>query len=176
VRHFGSPYRPRFEHVALASWVAGDSDPATLRREFPQMLEDFERTHGRIRRWYVGRRVFAAACLTERDEILVTLGRNLPAGSEELVGLLSRCQQVAHTASRRLAPGERRTCQELTFSVIEEALRLLDSADGPHAAGAVGPVHRRLDKAHVFMLRRAMPPAGRLRSRMTVPALRRRRG
>ena len=172
MRHFGSHCRPRLEHVALASWVAGDSDPATLRREFPQMLEDFERAHGRIRRWFVGQRVFAAACLTEDDEISVTLGRNLPPGSDELVRLLSRCQQVAYTASRRLSPGERRTCQELTFSVIEEALRLLDSSDGSHAAAAVGTVHRRLDKAHVFMLRRAMPPGGRLRSRVRV----RRRG
>lgn len=168
MKEFGSHFRPRFEHVALASWVAGDSDPATLRREFPRMLEDFERANGRICRWYVGRKVFAAACLTEHDEIVVTLGRNLPAGSDELVELLRRCQQVAHTARHRLAPRERRTCQDLTFSVIEEVLRLLDNADGVDAGARVATVHRRLDKAHVFMLRRAMPPPGRLRARMTV--------
>jgi hypothetical protein len=174
VKQFGSHNRPRFEHVALASWIAGDSDPATLRREFPQMLEDFERVNGRIRRWYVGSQVFAAACLTERDEIVVTVGRNLPAGSDELVQLLRRCQEVAHTARRRLAPRERRSCQDLTFSVVEETLRLLDNPGGVHNAAAVGTVHQRLDKAHVFMLRRAMPSEGRFRAHMSALPLRRR--
>ena len=152
--------RPRFEHLALAAWIARDVDEderTALRREFPDLLDDFERVNGRICRWYVGHEIFASACLTEHDEIAITLGRNLPDGSDDLVTLLSRCQFVAGAAGSRLGRFDRRMCQNMTFSVIEEALRLVDRA----AAVDVGDrtlalLHTRLNHAEAFMLRCGM--------------------
>jgi hypothetical protein len=75
--------RPRFEHVALAAWVArgpDDDERSALRREFPDLLDDFEQANGRICRWYLGHEIFAAACLTEHDEIVITLGATSPPG------------------------------------------------------------------------------------------------
>jgi hypothetical protein len=149
--------RPRFEHVALAAWVArrpDDDERSALRREFPELLDDFERVNGRICRWYLGHEIFAAACLTERDEIAITLGRNLPGGADDLVTVLSRCQSLATVASGRLGRFDLRMCQNMTFSVIEEALRLLDRAAGVEAGpGTLGLLHRRLNHAEAFMLR-----------------------
>jgi hypothetical protein len=149
--------RPRFEHVALAAWVArgpDDDERSALRREFPDLLDDFERTNGRICRWYLGREIFAAACLTEQDEIVITLGRHLPGGSDDLVTVLSRCQSLATVAAGRLGRFDLRMCQNMTFSVIEEALRLLDRADGVDAGpGTLALLHRRLNHAEAFMLR-----------------------
>jgi hypothetical protein len=157
--------RPRFEHVALAAWVARhpeDDERTALRREFPELLDDFERANGRICRWYLGHEVFVAACLTEQDEIIITLGRNLPDGSDDLVALLSRCQSLAGAGYQRLGRLDCRMCQNMTFSVIEEALRLLDRADGVDARPtAIGLLHRRLNHAEAFMLRcgmRRRPP------------------
>ena len=92
---------PRFAHVAMASFLARskhveENERATLRREFPAMLEHFERTNGQLVRWYMAQKVFAAAALTDRDDIVVSLGRRLPAGSAELVDLVRCCQQVAY--------------------------------------------------------------------------------
>jgi hypothetical protein len=149
--------RPRFENVALAAWVArrpDDDERSALRREFPDLLDDFERENGRICRWYLGREIFAAACLTEHDEIVITLGRNLPDGSDDLLGVLSRCRSLASIAGSRLGRFDRRMCQNMTFSVIEEALRMLDRAAGIDAEpGAIGLLHRRLNHAEAFMLR-----------------------
>lgn len=150
--------RPRFAHVALASYLGRRDDVAAderaiLRREFPSLLERFERSDGRLVRWYVARDVFAAAALTEHDEVSVTLGRELPPGSAELVELLRRCQQVAFTARHRLARFDRRQCQNMVFSVIEEAVRRLDSADPVQAGASLRPLGRRLDEAEEFMLR-----------------------
>jgi hypothetical protein len=148
--------RPRFEHVALAAWVArqpDDDERTALRREFPDLLDDFERENGRICRWYLGHEIFAAACLTEHDEIVITLGR-MPDGSEDLLGVLSRCRSLAGVASHRLGRFDLRMCQNMTFSVIEEALRLLDRAAGVDAEpGVIGLLHRRLNHAEAFMLR-----------------------
>jgi hypothetical protein len=149
--------RPRFEHVALAAWVArrpDEDERSALRREFPDLLDDFERENGRICRWYVGHEIFAAACLTEHDEIVVTVGRNLPDAPDDLLTVLSRCQSLAGAAVARLGRFDRRMCQNMTFSVIEEALRLLDRADGVDAEpGAAGLLHRRLNHAEAFILR-----------------------
>jgi hypothetical protein len=91
--------------------------------------------------------------MTDRDDISLTLGRKLPAGSEDFVELLRRCQQVAYTAWHRLAPFDRRMCQNMVFSVIEETLRRLD-VDGPAIdEGCRAPLHKRLDEAEDFMLR-----------------------
>jgi len=149
--------RPRFEHVALAAWVArgpDDDERSALRREFPDLLHDFEQANGRICRWYLGHEIFAAACLTEHDEIVITLGRNLPAGSGGLVNVLSRCESLAGIAASRLGRFDLRMCQNMTFSVIEEALRLLDRAAGVEAGpGTLALLHRRLGHAEAFMLR-----------------------
>jgi hypothetical protein len=152
--------RPRFEHVVLAAWVArrpGDDERSALGREFPDLLEDFETANGRICRSYVGHEIFAAGCLTDQDEILITLGYHLPEGADDLVVLLDRCRSLAGVASRRLGRPDRRMCQNMTFSVAEEALRLLDRAAGVEAApGALALLHRRLDQAEAFMLRCGM--------------------
>jgi hypothetical protein len=149
---------PRFAHLALAACLArSDKTPpeerAVLRREYPLMFRQFERKNGRIVRWYTARRVFAAAALTEQDDITVTLGRDLPAGSEELVDLLRRCQQVAYTAWHRLTRFDRRQCQNMIFSVIEEALRQLDGPGRAKADRSLRPLVKRLNEAEDFMLR-----------------------
>jgi hypothetical protein len=149
---------PRFAHVALAAYLArSDQVPseerAVLRHEFPDMFEQFERTNGRIVRWYIAREVFAAAALTDRDEITVTLGRDLRPQSAELVELIRRCQQVAYTAWHRLHRFDRRQCQTMIFSVVEEALRRLDTRARVQPDECLGPLRERLDQAEEFMLR-----------------------
>jgi hypothetical protein len=149
---------PRFAHVALASYLArdetvSDEERATLRRHFPGLLERFEQTNGRLIRWYIARNVFAAAALTSKDDIQVTLGRDLPAGSAGLVDLVRRCQQVAYTAWHRMAPFDRRQCQNMIFSIIEEALRRLDSPRPIESDECFAALNDRLDQAEEFMLR-----------------------
>jgi hypothetical protein len=150
--------KPRFAHVALASYLARrpdvpEADRALLRRHFPDMLERFERSSGRIVSWYMATEVFAAAALTDNDGISVSLGRELPPGSAELVDLIRRCQQVAYSAWHRLNRFDRRQCQTMVFQVIEEALRRLDT-DGPvRTDDCMGPLKDRLDQAEDFMLR-----------------------
>jgi hypothetical protein len=150
--------RPRFAHVALASYLARspdvpDADRALLRRNFTDMFERFERSSGRIVSWYMAREVFAAAALTDKDGISVTLGRELPPGSEELVGLIRRCQQVAYTAWHRLNRFDRGQCQTMIFQVIEEALRRIDTDGTVRSDECMGPLKDRLDQAEEFMLR-----------------------
>jgi hypothetical protein len=150
--------QPRFAHVALASYLARrtdvpEADRAILRHNFADMFERFERSSGRIVSWYMATEVFAAAALTDKDGISVTLGRELPPGSAELVDLIRRCQQVAYSAWHRLNRFDRRQCQTMVFQVIEEALRRLDT-DGPvRTDDCLGPLKDRLDQAEEFMLR-----------------------
>ena len=149
---------PRFAHIALASYLARSEEVSAkersvLRREFAHMFDRFERTNGRIVRWYMSREVFAAAVLTDRDDITVTLGRQLRPGSEQLVDLLRRCQQVAYSSWHRLTPFDRRQCQNMIFSVIEEALRLLDSKEKVESGGCLRALTKRLNEAEEFMLR-----------------------
>jgi hypothetical protein len=149
---------PRFAHVAMASFLARsehveENERATLRREFPAMLEHFERANGQLVRWYMAEKVFAAAALTDRDDIVVSLGRRLPAGSAELVDLVRCCQQVAYSAWHRIAPFDRRQCQNMIFSVIEEALRRLDTSGRVADDACLAPLTNRLREAEEFMLR-----------------------
>jgi hypothetical protein len=149
---------PRFAHVALASYLGRsdstcDSEREVLRKAYPDMYEQFERKNGRILRWYSARKVFAAAALTEQDDISVTLGRDLPAGSAEHVNLLRRCQEVAYTAWHRLTRYDRRQCQNMIFSVIEEALRQLDSSGRVRSGQSMKQLVTRLNEAEEFMLR-----------------------
>jgi hypothetical protein len=150
--------RPRFAHVALASYLARspdvpETDRALLRRNFTDMFERFERSSGRIVSWYMAREVFAAAALTDKDGISVTLGRELPPGSAELVDLIRRCQQVAYTAWHRLNRFDRGQCQTMIFQVIEEALRRIDTDGTVRTDDCIGPLRDRLDQAEDFMLR-----------------------
>jgi hypothetical protein len=149
---------PRFAHVAIASFLARsknveEHERETLRREFPDLLDHFERTNGQLVRWYMAEKVFAAAALTDRDDIVVSLGRRLPAGSAELVDLVRCCQQVAYSAWHRLAPFDRRQCQNMIFSVIEEALRRLDTSRRVADDLCLAPLTKRLRDAEQFMLR-----------------------
>src|SRR5918997_633364 len=150
--------RPRFAHVALASRRARppavpETDRALLRRNFTDMFERFERSSGRIVSWYMAKEVFAAAALTDKDGISVTLGRKLPPGSEELVNLIRRCQQVAYSAWHRLNTFDRRQCQTMVFQVIEEALRRIDTDGAVRSEDCLGPLGDRLDQAEEVMLR-----------------------
>ena len=149
---------PRFAHVALASYLARrpdvpEADRALLRRSFPDMFERFERSSGRIVSWYMATEVFAAAALTDKDGISVSLGRELPPGSAELVDLIRRCQQVAYSAWHRLNRFDRRQCQTMIFQVIEEALRQIDTDGAVRSEDCLGPLKDRLDQAEEFMLR-----------------------
>jgi hypothetical protein len=150
--------RPRFADVAMASYLARSSevpeaDRAFLRRNFADMFGRFEESSGRIVNWYVASEVFAAAALTDGEGVAVTLGRELPPGSEELVNLIRRGQQVAYSAWHRLNRFDRRQCQTMVFQVIEEALRRLDT-DGPvRSDDCLQPLEDRLDQAEEFMLR-----------------------
>jgi hypothetical protein len=150
--------QPRFAHVALASYLARrpdvpEADRDILRRNFAGMFERFERGSGRIVSWYMATEVFAAAALTDKDGISVTLGRQLPPGSAELVDLIRRCQQVAYSAWHRLNRFDRRQCQTMVFQVIEEALRRLDTDGVVRSDDCMGPLKDRLDQAEEFMLR-----------------------
>ena len=98
--------------------------------------------------------MLASAALTEQDHLAVTLGPRVPAGSEALVELVRRCQQVGYTAWHRLAPYDRRLCEDMVFSVVEEALRRLDGEEGVEEQEAcVAHLGQRLDEAEEFMLR-----------------------
>ena len=150
--------QPRFADVAMASYLARsaevpESDRDYLRRHFNDMFQRFEEGSGRIVSWYVASEVFAAAALTERDGVSVTLGRELPRGTDELVNLIRRCQQVAFSAWHRLDRMDRVHCQAMVFQVVEEALRRLDTDEADRADDCMGPLRDRLDEAEDFMLR-----------------------
>jgi hypothetical protein len=150
--------RPLFAHIAMAARLASDDDVpeaerVALRREFPGLLARFENAEGRILRWYMGTDVFAAAVLTSKDGIQVTLGHDLPAGSAQLVELIRRCQQIAFTAWHRLAAYDRRLCQNMIFSVIEESLRRMDTDGRVRERSCLKALSGRLDEAEQFMLR-----------------------
>jgi hypothetical protein len=150
----------RFGHVALAAWLGRNEErlPAeqrgAVRDAFPRLLDAFERREGGLRRWYFGRNVLASAALTDQDHLAVTVGPRVPAGSEALVELVRRCQQLGYTAWHRLAPYDRRLCEDMVFSVVEEALRRLDGKEGVDDDEAcVARLGQRLDEAEEFMLR-----------------------
>jgi hypothetical protein len=150
--------QPRFADVAMASYLARSDevpevDREFLRSRFNDMFQRFEEGSGRIVSWYVASEVFAAAALTEKDGISVTLGRELPRGTDELVNLIRRCQQVAFSAWHRLDRLDRVHCQAMVFQVIEEALRRLDTDEVGRADDCMGPLRDRLDQAEDFMLR-----------------------
>jgi hypothetical protein len=74
--------------------------------------------------------------------------------TDDLLTVLGRCQSLASAATERLDSLDRRMCQNMIFSVVEEAQRLLDPAAGLDAQpSAVALLDRRLSHAEAFMLR-----------------------
>ena len=73
--------------------------------------------------------------------------------TDELLTVLGRCQSLASAAAERLGRLDRRMCQNMIFSVVEEAQRLLDPAAGVDAdPSAIALLNRRLSHAEAFML------------------------
>src|SRR4051794_35130463 len=169
-----------FLHVALA-YQFGHREPVpgqcsaedreVCRRNFPRVLKAFERDHGRINRGYFANHIFAAAALTERDEVGIVLGGgDSGVADSRSVRLIMRAQELAYAAWHRLHKYDRRQCQAMIFSVVVELLRRHDMPAAPPPAartnGAsadradVGPdeddfelLTRQLDEAEDFMLR-----------------------
>jgi hypothetical protein len=147
----------RFTHVALAGWLGcTDSDPYerdTVRAQYASLLADFEREAGSMCRWYFGRTKLIAAALTDDDALSVLIGRDVETGRPELVDLVRCCQRIGYQAWHRLAPYDRRLCQHIVFSVIEEAFRMLEADPANEDATCVEALAGRLREAEQFMLR-----------------------
>jgi hypothetical protein len=151
----------RFAHVAVAGYDArckpgvSESERQRLRDLYPKLLEGFEAYAGPMRRWYFSDQQLLAAALTDDDQISVLIGPRLKACDPELIDLVRHCQEVGYTAWHRLAPYDRRLCQDMVFSVIEEAFRMLEDAGCPKAryAHCVKVLTKRLEAAEQFMLR-----------------------
>lgn len=177
-----------FSHVALA-YLFGRAQPAprgdevtpeerdACREIFPSVLRAFEEKHGALARAYFARHAFAAAAMTEKDEVDIIWGRAEALLSPECVKLLFRCDQITYAAWHRLAHWDRRLCQNMVFSVVLEVLRRIDqdrqdagrrSADPANGAEPSNARRKRdqaqqkdslshlsaeLDKAEDFMLR-----------------------
>lgn len=158
--------RPQFADLATAyvhahgKGEAGEEQRAKLRRALPRMLHAFEQEHGPIVRSYLSE-TLAAACLTKRDELFVSIGQRASDGPDNLVALLRRCERVGYTAWHRLHEFDRRSCQQQLWNVIEDALRLLEahptgSASQPARRAiddSVARLEKRVDAAEDFMLR-----------------------
>jgi hypothetical protein len=147
----------RFTHVALAGWLGCTvSDPYerdTVRAQYASLLADFEREAGAMCRWYFGRTRLIAAVLTDDDALSVLIGRDVETGRPELVDLVRCCQRIGYQAWHRLAPYDRRLCQNMIFSVVEEAFRMLDGDAADEEDGCVEALAGRLREAEEFMLR-----------------------
>jgi hypothetical protein len=151
----------RFAHVALAGYAArikegvAETERHRLKDLYPQLLEDFEAQAGAMRRWYFSDTQLLGAALTDDDQISVLIGPHLTTCDPQLIELVRQCQEVGYTAWHRLAPYDRRLCQDMVFSVIEEAFRMLEDKGCPKAryTHCVKVLTRRLEAAEQFMLR-----------------------
>jgi hypothetical protein len=147
----------RFTHVALAGWlgrtVADAQERETVRQRYTELLADFERDAGPMCRWYFGEKELLAAVLTEDDAISVLIGRDIRPCRPELIDLVRCCQRIGYQAWHRLAPYDRRLCQHMVFSVIEEAFRMLEGDPANEDATCVEALAGRLREAEQFMLR-----------------------
>jgi hypothetical protein len=147
----------RFTHVALAGWlgctVSNPYERDTVRAQYGSLLADFEREAGSMCRWYFGRTQLVAAVLTDDDTMSVLIGRDVDTARPELIDLVRCCQRVGYQAWHRLAPYDRRLCQNMVFSVVEEALRMLDDDREDEDNGCVEALAARLREAEQFMLR-----------------------
>lgn len=169
-----------FIHVALASLFArasaperhgiSEQDRALCLDRMPALMDAYERRHGQIRASYFGRSAFAAAALTEGDELDIVWSTEESLRDPRYVGLLMRCQQLSFTGWHRLAANDRRHCQNLIFAVVIEILRRMDhkaDADGVEIGSdpcapsdetdvdGIERLSRQLDAAEDFMLRSA---------------------
>jgi len=124
-----------FPCVALAFFYArGQFNADEREREicrgyFPELLKNFEREHGKVRMSYFGQEAFAAAVLTENDEIGLLYGPKELRATEP-VELLFQCESLSYQSYYRLDDGDRRLCQTMVFAVIREILRRLDTPTG----------------------------------------------
>jgi hypothetical protein len=147
----------RFTHLALAGWlgcsVSNPYERDTVRAQYASLLADFEREAGSMCRWYFGRTKLIAAVLTDDDTLSVLIGRDVDTGRPELVDLVRCCQRIGYQAWHRLAPYDRRLCQNMVFSVVEEAFRMLDADPEHEDEGCVKALAGRLREAEQFMLR-----------------------
>jgi hypothetical protein len=147
----------RFTHVALAGWLGCNlTDPYerdTVREQYGSLLADFERDTGPMCRWYFGRTKLIAAVLTDDDALSVLIGRDVETGRPELVELVRCCQRIGYQAWHRLAPYDRRLCQNMVFSVVEEAFRMLEGDATHEDEACVKALADRLREAEQFMLR-----------------------
>jgi hypothetical protein len=126
-----------FFHLALAYLFGRDGrgpggepipegEKELCRRHFPALLEAYEKGHGHICGSFYGQHAFAAAAITERDEIDILWSRAESIRSPGEVRLLSRSRQLAYAAYHRLHRYDRRHCQQMIFSVVLELLRRVD--------------------------------------------------
>jgi hypothetical protein len=151
----------QFAHVAEAGYAArfkpgvSADEQERLKVLYPELLERFEGHAGAMRRWYFSDHQPLAAALTDDDQISVRIGPHLTTCHPEVIDLVRQCQQVGYTAWHRLAPYDRRLCQDMVFSVIEEAFRMIEDEGCPKAryAHCVKVLTRRLEAAEQFMLR-----------------------
>lgn len=156
--------QPDFAHLAAITFTLGrgngrgrGAEREQLRQALPRLLESFEEHHGRIVRARFGTSS-AAAALTDRDELTIVLGYRTTTGPDELIDVLRRCEQISYTGWHRLAQWDRRLLQRTVWSVVEDALRLLDeTAPGepasPDRLRVIARLGARLDEAEDFMLR-----------------------
>jgi hypothetical protein len=146
----------RFTHVALADWLgrtaADERERETVRCQYTTLLACFEREAGPMCRWYFGRTKLISAVLTDDDALSVLVGRDVGSCRPELVELVRCAQRIGYQAWHRLAPYDRRLCQNMVFSVIEEAFRMLED-DTDEDEAAIEALAGRLHEAEQFMLR-----------------------
>ena len=171
-----SPIRRRsasFTHVALA-YLYGregrgpDGEPIPedekelCRHHFPELLQAYEEQHGHICRSFYAQHAFAAAAITDEDELEIVWSREESIQSPDEVRLLSRCDQVSYAAYHRLYRFDRRHCQQMIFRVVLELLRRIDQQRLEPAAHPetgherqLAELTEQLDEAEDFMLRSA---------------------
>lgn len=173
VPDLASPFRRKrasFSHVALAYLFGregrdpdGDAIPQgekrLCREQFPVLLEAYEKRHGAICRSFFAQHAFAAAAITEDDQLDIVWSRQESAQSPAEVRLLSRCDELSYAAYHRLHQYDRRHCQQMIFSVVLELLRRIDRQSREPASelrpDQLKELECRLDEAEDFMLRSA---------------------
>jgi hypothetical protein len=143
-------------YFRLPKWNRGsDEDRHACAALLPRLMEQFERSHGRIVESYFCRGAFAAAVLTETDEIRVVWGAHELQFPERTI-LLFDCRSLAYRAWHRLSDSDRRHCQMMIFGVITEVLRRIDrratSRRGDADDDQLQYLHDELDRARTFYL------------------------
>jgi len=143
-------------YFRLPKWNRGsDEDRRECAALLPRLMAQFERSHGRIIESYFCRSAFAAAVLTETDEIRVIWGAHEVQFPERTM-LLFDCRSLAYRAWHRLSESDRRHCQMMIFGVITEVLRRIDrratSRRGAADDDQLQYLHDELERARSFYL------------------------